>query len=116
MVGTLDWKVLWSRGTRGRGTFRMYPLGRFPTEMDLIFSLLGVGTSVTLRRAPTRATPRAQITARGSLFYMVCGVAAAAAVNYRTRESFLPAFFLVARAAPVLPHAGVLFTWYHVFC
>jgi len=29
--GTLDWKVLWSRGTRGRGTLRMYPLGRFPT-------------------------------------------------------------------------------------
>ena len=21
--GTLDWKVLWSRGTRGRGTLRM---------------------------------------------------------------------------------------------
>jgi hypothetical protein len=33
--GTLDWKVLWSRGTRGRGTFRMYPSGRFPKESDL---------------------------------------------------------------------------------
>jgi hypothetical protein len=35
ICGTLDEKVLWSHGTRGKGTFRMYPSGRFPTNLDV---------------------------------------------------------------------------------
>ena len=43
--GTLDGKVLWSRGTGGKGTFRMYPLGRLPTHPFRVLGLAALGNT-----------------------------------------------------------------------
>jgi hypothetical protein len=37
--------VLWSRGTRGKGTFCMYPLGRFPTHPFRVLGLAALGNT-----------------------------------------------------------------------
>ena len=43
--GTLDWKVLCFCGTLGNGTFRMYPLGRFPTHPFRVLGLAALGNT-----------------------------------------------------------------------